>query len=173
MLYQYRALGEEACEFAAEKLAYFLQRFGETQFRLDFAKHIYGPYSGKVRHVLYALNGVYIRGFEQKNIRPFDEFQLVGDKREEIKSHLETKLSDTERQRLQLVSELIEGYQSPYAIELLASVDFILKDHPTASPEEVRQAVAGWSQRKSKMFQLWQIETAMKHLKGFAGLYPV
>jgi hypothetical protein len=74
---------------------------------------------------------------------------------------------------MQLVSELIDGYQSPYAIELLASVDFILKDHPTASPEEVREAVAGWSQRKSKMFQLWQIETAMKHLKSFTGLYAV
>jgi len=173
LLYQYRALGEEVCEFAAEKLAYFLQRFGETQFRLDFSRHIYGPYSGKVRHVLYALNGVYIRGFEQKNIRPFDEFQLSGDKRDEIELHLKTKLSDAERQRMQLVSELIDGYQSPYAIELLASVDFILKDHPTASPEEVREAVAGWSQRKSKMFQLWQIETAMKHLKSFAGLYAV
>jgi O-acetyl-ADP-ribose deacetylase (regulator of RNase III) len=171
LLYQYRALGEEACEFAAEKLAYFLQRFGEPQLRLDFAKHIYGPYSGKVRHVLYALNGVYIRGFEQKNIRPFDEFELVGDKRAEIEAHLKDNLSETEKKRLSLVSELIEGYQSPYAVELLASVDFILAAHPKASPEEVRQSIAGWSNRKSKMFQTWQIETAIKHLKTFEGLY--
>lgn len=173
LLYQYRALGEEACEFAAEKLAYFLQRFGEPQLRLDFAKHIYGPYSGKVRHVLYALNGVYVRGFEQKNIRPFDEFELVREKRTEVEAYLETNLSDAEKKRLSQVSDLIEGYQSPYAVELLASVDFILAADPTATPEQVRQSIAGWSNRKSKMFQPWQIKTAMEHLRGFEGLYAV
>jgi O-acetyl-ADP-ribose deacetylase (regulator of RNase III) len=173
LLYQYRALGEEACEFAAEKLAYFLQRFGEPQLRLDFAKHIYGPYSGKVRHVLYALNGVYIRGFEQKSIRPFDEFELVRAKRAEIEAYLQANLNEAEQKRLSQVSNLIEGFQSPYAVELLASVDFILAANPTASPEEVRQSIAGWSNRKSKMFQPWQIKTAMEHLKGFDGLYAV
>lgn len=173
LLFQYRALGEEACEFAAEKLAYFLQRFGEPQLRLDFAKHIYGPYSGKVRHVLYALNGVYVRGFEQKNIRPFEEFELVHERRAEVEAFLETNLSDAEKKRLSQVSELIEGYQSPYAVELLASVDYILSTHPNATPEQVHESIAGWSNRKSKMFQLWQIEAAMKHLSGFEGLYAV
>jgi O-acetyl-ADP-ribose deacetylase (regulator of RNase III) len=171
LLHEYRALGEEACEFSAEKLAYFLQRFGEPQLKLDFAKHIYGPYSGKVRHVLYALNGVFIRGFEQKNIRPFDEFELVGEKRAEIATHLESHLSEAEKKRLAQVSLLIDGFQSPYALELLASVDYILATNPSASPEQVRESIAGWSHRKSKMFQAWQIKIAMEHLKGFEGLY--
>ncbi len=171
LLYQYRALGEEACEFAAEKLAYFLQRFGESQLRLDFAKHIYGPYSGKVRHVLYALNGVYVRGFEQKDIRPFDEFELVSEKRTEINAFLEDHLSPSEKKRLSQVSALIEGFQSPYALELLASVDYILATNPEANTEQVSQSIAGWSHRKSKMFQAWQITIAMEHLKGFEGLY--
>lgn len=171
LLYQYRALGEEACEFAAEKLAYFLQRFGEPQLKLDFVRHIYGPYSGKVRHVLYALNGAYIRGYEQKSIRPFDEFELMPGKREVVDAWLAEKLSQAEKKRVEQVVELIDGYQSPYALELLASVDFILKDKPNASLEEIQTAIAGWSSRKHKLFQPWQIKLAMKHLKGFEGLY--
>lgn len=171
LLYQYRVLGEEACEFAAEKLAYFLQRFGESQLKLDFVRHIYGPYSGKVRHVLYALNGSFIRGYEQKNIRPFDEFELMPGKRAVVDAWLAEKLSQEEKKRLEQVVELIEGYESPYALELLASVDFILKDKPGASWEEIQTEIAGWSSRKYKLFQPWQIKLAMKHLKTFDGLY--
>ncbi len=50
--------GELVSEFAAEKVVYFLQRIGAKDiFRLSFVKGLYGPYSGKVRHVLYHLNG--------------------------------------------------------------------------------------------------------------------
>jgi O-acetyl-ADP-ribose deacetylase (regulator of RNase III) len=73
LLFSYRALGEFASEFAAEKLSYFLQRFGENQLKLKFKKGIYGPYSGQVRHVLYAMNGYYLKGYEQKDAKPFDE----------------------------------------------------------------------------------------------------
>ena len=46
--------GEFVSEFASEKIAYFLQQFGANEaFKLDFKKSFYGPYSGKVKHVLY------------------------------------------------------------------------------------------------------------------------
>ena len=49
--------GEFVSEFASEKIAYFLQRFGTKEmFKLDFQPNFYGPYSGKVKHVLYYLN---------------------------------------------------------------------------------------------------------------------
>jgi O-acetyl-ADP-ribose deacetylase (regulator of RNase III) len=78
LLYRYRALGEFASEFAAEKLSYFLQRFGENQLKLNFHKGAYGPYSGKVRHVLYAVNGYYLKGYEQKDAKPFEPASING-----------------------------------------------------------------------------------------------
>ena len=56
--------GEFASVFAAEKLIYFMQRLGAKDiFKIDFKPYIYGPYSGgKVVHVLYHLNGSYIKG---------------------------------------------------------------------------------------------------------------
>jgi len=43
--------------FAANKLAYFLQRMGQ-KLRLDFRAHHYGPYAIGVEKVLYHLNGL-------------------------------------------------------------------------------------------------------------------
>lgn len=57
MLCSLVAEGEFASEFAAEKLAYFLQKFGAKDIlMLQFKQYIYGPYSGKVRFVLHHLN---------------------------------------------------------------------------------------------------------------------
>jgi hypothetical protein len=84
LLYRYRVMGEHASEFAAEKLSYFLQRAGEKQLRLEFTKGYYGPYSGKVRHVLYALNGYYLRGFEQKAAKPFEPLEIIVERSYEV-----------------------------------------------------------------------------------------
>jgi uncharacterized protein YwgA len=55
--------GEYVSEFSAEKVVYFLQRLGaKNVFNIDFIPYFYGPYSkGKVEHVLFYLNGSYIR----------------------------------------------------------------------------------------------------------------
>ena len=55
--------GEFASEFAAEKLAYFLQKFGAADsLKLQFRQYYHGPYAGKVRFVLHYLNGSYLKG---------------------------------------------------------------------------------------------------------------
>ncbi len=165
LLYRYRALGEAASEFAAEKLAYFLQRFGEKQLKLDFQQGYYGPYSGKMRHVLYALNGYYISGFEQKQVKPFEELQLKTDKAPELQAYMQENLSVDEKERLETVSKLIRGYESPYGLELLATVDFLIRAENIFDEHKIHQRL--WSERKSQMFTEGHIKKAVKHLKGF------
>ena len=64
VLYELVRNGEFVSEFSSEKIAYFLQRFGaKDTFKLEFQPNFYGPYSGKVKHVLYYLNGSYIIGY--------------------------------------------------------------------------------------------------------------
>lgn len=72
--------GKLVSEFACEKICYFLQRFGaEKDFKLSFKPGTYGPYSGKMRHLLYALNGSYIAGYSDKDRKPFEALNLVMD----------------------------------------------------------------------------------------------
>jgi len=165
LLYKYRALGEFSSEFAAEKLSYFLQRFGETQLKLDFKKGLYGPYSGKVRHVLYALNGYYIKGYEQKEAKPFETLELVVSKKNEVEIYLNNNISAEEKERLDQVAELIQGFESPYGLELLATVDFLRNITKLKDAFSIKNEL--WSQRKQDLFPINHIELAINHLNRY------
>lgn len=165
LLYQYRSLGEFASEFAAEKLSYFLQRFGETQMKLEFVKGTYGPYSGKVRHVLYAMNGFYLKGYEQKDAGPFEALELVTSKKKDVATYLSTNASASEKERLEKVASLIEGFESAYGLELLATVDFLMVEERTKDEEALHKLL--WSQRKTNLFSKEHIQLAVSHLLNY------
>lgn len=171
LLYQYRALGEFTTEFAAEKLSYFLQRFGEKQLKLSFEKGIYGPYSGKVRHLLYALNGYYLKGYEQKDSKPFEPLDIIVEKASEVKTYIQDKLSEEEKTRLKQVASFMEGFESPYDLELLATVDFLIEKELTFDAKLIAQRL--WSERKKNLFPEHHIELAVNHLQQYKKqLYP-
>jgi O-acetyl-ADP-ribose deacetylase (regulator of RNase III) len=173
LLYHYRQLGEYASEFAAEKLMYFLQRVGEPQLQLEFQKHFYGPYSGKVRHVLHALNGQYINGSSLKNNRPFDPLELKADRINEVDRFIEEKTSLEQQKRLDILLELLDGFQSPAGLELLASLDFLIAEKKTLDTAVLSDALKDWSPRKKRLFTDHQIAVALKRLKAFQSiLYP-
>jgi O-acetyl-ADP-ribose deacetylase (regulator of RNase III) len=173
LLYSYRALGEFTSEFAAEKLSYFLQRFGEKQLKLNFLKGMYGPYSGKVRHVLYAINGYYLKGYEQKAAKPFEALQLVVDKIPEVKFYLDSNLTIEERKRLDDITVFIQGFESPYGLELLATIDFIVHEGKSLSLDTIKNSLTNWSQRKTELFSDTHISLALEHLNKYnTRLYP-
>jgi O-acetyl-ADP-ribose deacetylase (regulator of RNase III) len=171
LLYNYRALGEFTSEFAAEKLSYFLQRFGERQMKLEFQKGFYGPYSGQVRHILYEVNGYYLKGYEQKDARPFEPLELMVDKAPAIQQFIMNELSVEERNRLSKVAELITGFESPYGLELLATIDYLIKENNTFDAKIITEQL--WSERKRKMFSNEHIDMAISHLLAYRkDLYP-
>lgn len=164
LLYQYRALGEFASEFAAVKLGYFLQRFGETQLRLNFKKGIYGPYSNEVRFVLYTLNGYYIKGYEQMDAKPFETLELVASKKAEVKSFIDNSASIEEKNRLKQVAEFIQGFESPYGLELLATTDYSIQQTGSFELNVIAEEIKNWSIRKENLFPANHIQLAINHL---------
>jgi O-acetyl-ADP-ribose deacetylase (regulator of RNase III) len=168
LLYRYRALGEFTSEFAAEKLGYFLERFGDKQLKLDFQKGVYGPYSGKVRHILYAINGYYLKGYEQKDAKPFEPLELLVEKSSEVKEFLEDNLTAEEKERLDTVSSFIEGFESPYGLELLATVDFLVNENHSLNAEAIKAGLQKWSQRKLGLFKEQHIQLALDQLKKYS-----
>lgn len=171
LLYYYRALGEFTSEFAAEKLSYFLQRFGEKQLKLDFLEGVYGPYSGKVRHILYVMNGYYLKGYEQKDTKPFEPLQIMVDKAPEVQDYIKNELSREEQERLDKVAALINGFETPYGLELLATVDYLIGKNGTFEPGEIMQNL--WSERKKDLFSKEHVQLAIQHLLVYQkDLYP-
>ncbi|MBU1951050.1 MAG: macro domain-containing protein [Candidatus Eisenbacteria bacterium] len=97
------------------KLMYFMQEAGEP-LRLKFTKAIYGPYAENLRHVLSSVDGHFITGFENGDAAPDKQLKLVPCALEDANLLLKDK-PDT-RNRFYKVSRLVEGFESPFGLEL-------------------------------------------------------
>lgn len=151
VLYDLVRNGEYVSEFSSEKVCYFLQRFGAKQhFNLDFKPNFYGPYSGKVRFVLNALNGSYVMGYSDMDKKPFDPLTLVADGYADVVTHVE---SDSELKAIaDRTVAFLTGFYSDFALELLSSIDFIVQEQGSFDHDTVTQRLATWSDRKRSMF---------------------
>jgi hypothetical protein len=165
-------LGASALEI--QKLLYLLQVSGE-RLRLNFAASHYGPYAENVNHVLRALEGHYIRGYGDRS-RPVSEaapIELLPGAAEEADDFLNTS-PDTLR-RFRQVVKLIDGFESPYGLELLATVHWVATEVDRAARTDVDLAVRlvqTWSRRKERLFTERHIKIAWKRLKDERWLDP-
>ena len=66
--------------------------------------------------------------------------------------------------------ELVEGFETPYGLELLATVHWVLARGDASDDEAVLAAVREWSPRKGRMFTPEHIAVALDALrsKGWA-----
>lgn len=153
VLYELVRNGEFVSEFSSEKIAYFLQRFGgKNTFKLDFHPNFYGPYSGKVKHVLYYLNGSYIMGYTAKDKKPFEELGLIIDAEIEVKEYLDQPENATFKSTVEKTKSLLNGFYSPFGLELLSTIDFIISEKNAFTSEAITSELENWSDRKKTMF---------------------
>lgn len=168
VLYDLVKQGEFVSEFSAEKVTYFLQKFGAREaFNLQFNAQHYGPYSGKVRHVLYYLNGSYITGYVSKDKKPFE---ILGVNLEDEKVVLDYLSTENNRKYLDVVNrtqDFLSGYYSNFALELLSTIDFIKQEKGVQTIDEISDYLMNWNMRKQKLFvnNPKMIELGIKHLE--------
>lgn len=171
VLYDLVQNGEFASEFSAEKIAYFLQRFGAKDvFKLDFKPNFYGPYSGKVKHVLYYLNGSYIMGYSSKDKKPFEELGLVFEAEQEVNEFLDSGENIQFKLTVENTKKFLSGFYSPFGLELLSTIDFIKESKNVNSQEEIIKELENWSDRKKSLFTNPKfIEIATNNIKNHLG----
>lgn len=163
---QYCVLGYELTLLEIHKLLYFLQEAGEP-LRLRFSKQDYGPYAENLRFVLDKFEGHFIRGFKNSRNKPDTPIMLVP----EAVSNAETLIRESNSenkesaQRVQRVTELIEGFESPYGMELLTTVHWLFKNEQVKSEDKIVEAVHNWSGRKQNIMKPEHIRVAWKRLK--------
>ena len=177
MFYDMNINGEFASVFAAEKLIYFMQRLGaKDYFKIDFKPCYYGPYSGgKVAHVLYHMNGSYIKGMGGMENRPFDYIWLIDGAEQEANNYIDRCMNSSLREICEKTKQFLRGYYSNYSLELLASVDYLLENVPTLQSwrtEEMgyvldilEQEIQKWSKRKEQMFKRALLSDAVDYLR--------
>ncbi len=169
LLDRYTILGYELTVLEAQKLVYFLQRFGEN-LRLEFTKGMYVPYADKLTHVLADLDGHYLFGMKQKTAKPFDKLEINQKEIEQIYSFIDDNCTQEQKDRLQKVYDLIEGFESPLGMELLATVDYVIKNELNngfSEPELIKRIYA-WNERKKALLKANFITVARNRLTSFS-----
>ena len=127
------------------KLMYFMQEAGEP-LRLKYRQAPYGPYAENLRHVLHAIEGHMVSGYADGGDRPDKPLSLVPGATTEASSFLE-RHTDTQA-RFDQVSALVEGFESPFGLELLSTVYWVLKHEKPESVDEVVERTYDWNERK-------------------------
>lgn len=142
------------------KLLYFAQEAGEP-LRLNYVKGPYGPYAENLRHVLAAIEGYLISGYGDGGDAPDKPLELVPGAVEDAKKFLKGHPSTLER--FDRVAKLVEGFETPFGIELLSTVHWVMRHEHASGDEAIVEAVHGWGPRK-RMFTPRQIQMTAQHL---------
>jgi len=160
LLESYQSVNYGLSKIEVQKLAYFLQEAGEN-LKLQFKKHTYGPYADALRHALNTMDGHYIQGVGDGVVE--SEIQPIDSALEDAKQYLATSNEDINL-RIKRVSDLIEGYQSPYGVELLSTVHWVINHEGASNPNEAHQAIQQWNDRKKQLMTLQHVEAAWNRL---------
>jgi len=165
VLAEYYVLGYELTLLEIHKLLYFLQCAGE-HLRLRFTQGRYGPYADNLRHVMNLFEGHFLQGYGEGRNKPKTPIKLLP---QAIKQANEVSQSNPNREReerLQRVFRLIEGFESPYGMELLASVHWVARQAGHLDDlDAVTTAIHEWNERKRKIMKPEHVEVAWNRLK--------
>jgi O-acetyl-ADP-ribose deacetylase (regulator of RNase III) len=138
------------------KLMYFLQEANQP-LKLRYTKAPYGPYAENLRHVFQAIEGHYIKGYGDGGDDPSKRLEIVDGAEQQALQFL-VDHPDTQA-RFQRVCDLVSGFESPFGLELLATVHWLHKQERPSSLGELVQLFHGWSPRKQQ-FSPRQIQIA-------------
>jgi hypothetical protein len=160
LIEQYALPGYRVTMLEIQKLAYFLQVAGEP-LQLAFAKQRYGPYAETLHHVLQRIEGHFIRGYGDRSSDI--SIRLMPEALDE--AHAVLARQPATQERLQRVSELIAGYETPYGVELLSSVHWVAQEDEAArvNMQCAAERVHTWNERK-RTFRTDHIALAWKQL---------
>ena len=158
---RYGILGEPLSLLEAQKLAYLLEQAG-APLDLRFVAHVYGPYSDRLFHALRDMEGHQLAGIDDR--KPGSVLALLDGAAQEARDALaghEGATGWAER-----VAQLIEGFESPYGMELLATVHWQCKDDAESSQDfdACLQKVHGWNERKRRLLRPPHLEVAWRRL---------
>ncbi len=142
------------------KLMYFLQEAGEP-LHLRYVKADFGPYAENLRHVLLAIEGHLTVGYQDGGDAPGKQISLVPAASADSSRFLSDKPETIKR--IERVAELVDGFETPFGLELLSTVHWVIRRDNATSSDKVIDAVYRWNERKIQ-FSPRQIKIAMDAL---------
>lgn len=172
---RYWVLGMECSLLEIQKLAWFLERniesTGLTPLDLRFAPQKYGPYAERLRHLLEGLDGSYLHCDKRiGDAGPYDVIWFDDDRKTFVQTYLKSAAQEY-IPALEATTAMIDGFESPFGMELLATVDWLLtKEGAAPTVTAVRDSLRRWhggpdaAARKNKLFDDRALRIALERL---------
>jgi O-acetyl-ADP-ribose deacetylase (regulator of RNase III) len=142
------------------KLMYLMQEAGQP-LRLQYTKAPYGPYAENLRHVLRTVEGHLVSGYADGGDAPDKQIELVPGSVLEAQAFLRDDAATLSR--FERVGKLVEGFETPFGLELLSTVHWVATREGATEPAQVVLAVHQWNARK-RQFSPRQIGIALDAL---------
>jgi O-acetyl-ADP-ribose deacetylase (regulator of RNase III) len=156
-----------------QKIAYFLQLMGEP-FNLKFVRGRYGPYAERLNQVLDLLEGHFIVGYGDRTIPVTDlhPITLTPGSIDAVNRWFDSS-GNRPPASLGRLARLVSGFETPYSLELLATVHFAAGMEATTDDlAELIERIRAWSGRKARLFTSHHITMAYERLRS-VGLLPI
>jgi O-acetyl-ADP-ribose deacetylase (regulator of RNase III) len=174
---RYSILGMECSLLEIQKLAWFLQRVIEAknlnnELKLNFVANNYGPYANNLEHLLNKLDGSYLKSDKRiPDCGPLDVIAFNDANKQEVVSFLHNE-GKAFLPALEKASEIIDGFESPFGMELLSTVDWLLVNEGCdATLASIKKGVANWpagtkwAKRKLALFDDKSLQIAIDRLR--------
>ncbi len=174
---RYWVLGMECSLLEIQKLAWFLERAierlspADNPLNLRFIPDKYGPYANRLAHLLDDLDGSYLHCEKRiSDAGPLDVIWFNDERKGYLQAYLKTEATSY-GEALEYTAALIDGFESPFGMELLATVDWLLaNDGVEPNIAAVREGLRHWrggpdiAERKDRLFDDRALSIALERL---------
>jgi O-acetyl-ADP-ribose deacetylase (regulator of RNase III) len=161
-----------ASHLEMQKLLYFAT-LAMPGTDLRFAAGRYGPYSEPARHVLQDMEGSYLEGLGD-GTATVQELAPISPTAAGIQAsadYIAESGKDVGRNFVEPTLALIDGFEGPYELELLASTHWAAIQAGAQNSDEAATVVRSWTSRKGRLFTDHHVDVAWQHLSA-KGLIP-
>jgi hypothetical protein len=141
---------------------------------LHFQADKYGPYAPRLTHLLDGLDGSYLHcGKRIGDAGPFDVIWFEDSKRDKVAAYLGSGEAKAFLPALEETAKLIDGFESPLGMELLATIDWLIQDSVAADRDSIKAGLKTWTggeksaARKQKLFDDRLVDLALERLSTF------
>ncbi len=174
---RYWVLGMVCSLLEIQKLAWFLERAiehynpGVNPLNLKFVAHKYGPYANRLNHLLNNLDGSYLHCDRRISDASYTDVIWFNDSRKQLVEAYLNSEAQNYLQALEYTTTLIDGFESPFGMELLATVGWLLAyDNVDYTVSALRSGLRNWrggqqaAARKDRLFDDRALGIALNRL---------
>ncbi len=152
--------GGHLTRLTAQKLAYFMQVMG-ADFGLRFEKAQFGPYSESLHSAFKVMEAKqYISGYSGNDRKVVVTAATFAASNEYLKSE-----GIDVAPMVKKLSLLIDGYETPYGMELLSSIHFLSAIEGITTQPEMSNALEAWNDHKRASFSRPAVTAALERLR--------